>query len=145
MKTKKRIKRTIALPAIAGALFLAFPVLAQSVLSPAQEKVVGQKTAKLSKSERDMIAGWSDSKKLAEFFCSPAGLRELKKADQKADRVFLGPDDEGVKKFALEGNTRLSGRGSVRVVGAWKDFSFQCTLDPEKATTTSFTYKFDTK
>jgi hypothetical protein len=115
----------------------------QAGLSAAQKAVVEKKTASVSASEKAMIAGWPDSKKLAEFFCSPAGLQAVKKQHPDADRMALGPDDEGVKKFVLTGNTRLSGRGSVRLGGSWKDFTFDCTLDPEKAVATAFTFKLD--
>jgi len=67
------------------------------------------------------------------------------KQERTADRVVLGPDDEGVKKFVLTGNTQLSGRGSVRVQVGWKDFAFVCDLDPTMATVKSFTYKLDAK
>ena len=69
----------------------------------------------------------------------------IKKQERTADRVFLGPDDEGVKKFVLTGNAHLSGRGTVRVHGGWKDFAFVCDLDPAQATVKSFTYKLDAK
>lgn len=127
--------------AVTGALLIATAGWAASALSPAQEKVIAQKTAKVSAEEKKMIAGWSDGKKLAEFFCAPAGLAEFKKTSKAADRVFLGPDDEGVKQFVLVGNSKLSGRGSVRMGADWKDFTFQCTLDPDKGTATSFTYE----
>ena len=117
----------------------------QSVLSPAQQAVVDKAIAKLSAEEKKMVTEWPDSKKLAEFFCARAGLTAIKKQERTADRVFLGPDDEGVKKFVLTGNTQLSGRGTVRVHGGWKDFAFVCDLDPAQATVKSFTYKLDAK
>ena len=117
----------------------------QSVLSTGQQAVVEKATAKLSADEKRMVAEWPDSKKLAEFFCAKAGLAAIKKKERAADRVILGPDDEGVKKFVLTGNTQLSGRGSVRVQGGWKDFAFVCDLDPTMATVKSFTYKLDAK
>ena len=101
--------------------------------------------AKLSAEEKKMVAEWPDGKKLAEFFCARAGLAAVKKQERTADRVILGPDDEGVKKFVLTGNTQLSGRGTVRVHGGWKDFAFSCDLDPAKGEVKSFTYKLDAK
>lgn len=117
----------------------------QSVLSPVQQAVVDKAVAKLSAEEKKMVTEWPDSKKLAEFFCAKAGLAAIKKKERAADRVILGPDDEGVKKFVLTGNTQLSGRGSARMHGGWKDFAFVCDLDPAKATVKSFTYKLDVK
>jgi hypothetical protein len=117
----------------------------QSVLSPGQQAVVDKAIAKLSADEKKMVTEWPDSKTLAEFFCAGPGLTAIKKQERTADRVLLGPDDEGVKKFVLTGNTQLSGRGSVRVHGGWKDFAFVCDLDPAKATVKSFTYKLDAK
>lgn len=116
---------------------------AQGVLSRAQKGAIEKKTASVSKTEKAMIDGWPDSKKLAEFFCSPAGLASIKKQHATAGRLFLGPDDEGVKKFVVVGNTKLSGRGSVRLGADWKDLSFVCTLDPDKAIATGFTFTLD--
>ncbi|MDH5245825.1 MAG: hypothetical protein OEW98_05195 [Betaproteobacteria bacterium] len=131
----------LALAAVTGGS----PVLAaaQSALSPAQQAVVDKAIAKTSAEERKMVAEWSDGKKLAEFFCAKPGLAAIRKQERTADRVFLGPDDEGVKKFVLTGNTRLSGRGTVRVHGGWKEFAFVCDLDPVKATAKGFTVTID--
>ena len=131
---------TAVLTAVAMA---AVAAAGQSVLSPQQQTLIDHKTASLSQTEKDMIAGWSDARKLAEFFCSRAGLEAMKKQHPEADRMALGPDDEGVKKFVLTGNTKLSGRGTVRMGAPWKGFSFECTLDAQKAIATSFTYTLD--
>jgi hypothetical protein len=138
MKTARFVQAALVMIACSAVL-----VYAQSVLSTAQKAAIEKKTASVSKSEKAMIDGWPDSKKLAEFFCSPEGLNVIKKQHPTADRVFLGPDDEGVKKFVVVSNTRLSGRGSVRLGADWKDFSFVCTLDPEKAVATAFTFTLD--
>jgi hypothetical protein len=131
---------TGALVAVACSVSVLF---AQSVLSEAQKAVIEKKTESVSKTEKAMIEAWPVSKKLAEFFCSPAGLAAIKKQHAAADRLFLGPDDEGVKKFVVVANTKLSGRGSVRLGADWKDFSFVCTLDPDKGTATGFTFTLD--
>jgi len=115
----------------------------QSVLSPAQQAVVDKTFAKMSAADKQIVAKWSDGKKLAEFFCTKPGLAAIRKQERTADRVFLGPDDDGVKKFVLTGNTQLSGRGTVRIRGGWKDFTFVCDLDPGKAAVKSFTFKFE--
>lgn len=143
MTSTTTLHRSGALLVMAGAMLLAPLARASTALSPAQEKVISQKTAKLSKTERDMIAGWSDGKKLAEFFCSPAALAEFKKSLKGADRVFLGPDDEGASRFILYGNSKLSGRGTVRTPGNWKSYAFECVLDPDHAKVKAFTYKLE--
>ena len=132
-----------ALLVAAGAAAAAGPAGGATALSPAQQKVVAKKTAKMSKAENEIIAGWSDGKKLGEFFCAPAALAKFKREVKGADRVALGPDDEGVKQFMLDGNRKLSGRGTVRTPGNWKNFTFECVLDPETAAVTSFTYEFE--
>jgi len=99
----------------------------------------------MSKAEKEILAEMSDAGKLAEFFGSPAALAKFRKEVKGADRVPLGPDDEGVKKLVLDGNRKLSGRGAVRTPGNWKCCTFECVLDPGKATVNSFTYKFDGK
>ena len=128
-------------------VFLACGVVAlsaqQSALSEAQKAAIHKKSVRMSATEKQMVDGWSDGKKLAEFFCAEAGLAAIKKQYATANRIFLGPDDEGVKQFVVVGNARLSGRGSVRMVGAWKDFAFSCTLDPDKAVATAFTFTMD--
>ena len=124
---------------------VALPVAAGPVLSPAQEKVVAEKTAKLSPAEKAEIATWPDSKKLTEFFCAPVGLKEIQKVEKSADRLFLGPDDAGIAKLVVEGNRKVSGRGTVRLIGEWRDLAFECSLDPQKGTVTTFAYKMDPK
>lgn len=96
---------------VASCLVMTDAAGAQSALSAAQHAAIAAKTAKLSKAELDIVSSWSDRQKLAEFFCSPLALAEFKKADKRADRVSLGPDEAGVEKFVLEGNRKLSGRG----------------------------------
>lgn len=112
-----------------------------AVLSQAQQAVIAKKTGSTSATEKKMVAEWPDGKKLAEFFCSEVGLKEIAKQHKGADRLFLGPDDEGVKRFKVEGNRRVAGDGTVRVGPDWKDLTFDCVLDPEKAVVTSFRYK----
>jgi hypothetical protein len=114
---------------------------AQSALSPAQLAVIAKKTAKLSADEKQMVDGWPIGKKLAEFFCSEAGVAEIAKQHKGAGRLFLGPDDDGVKRFVVTGNTKVAGDGSVRLGADWKDLSFECTIDAEKAVVKSFTYQ----
>lgn len=130
-------------------VFLACGVVAlsaqQSALSEAQKAAIHKKSVRMSATEKQMVDGWSDGKKLAEFFCSPAALAEFRKTLKGADRVFLGPDEEGVKKFVLEGNGKLSGRGTVRTPGKWMEYAFECELDPDKATVKAFTYKLESQ
>ena len=89
-----------------------------------------------SSAERDMANSWSNAKKVAEFLCRPAALPVLKKQIAGADRVFLGTDDP--KTLNLESNQKLSGTGSARYSGGWKDFTFACALDPLAGKVTSF-------
>ena len=145
MRHTPRRSDVLVLWAALGAMMVALTATASSVLSPAQEKVVAAKTAKLSPAEKAEIASWPDSKKLTEFFCTPVGLKEIQKAEKDANRLILGPDDAGIAKFVVEGNRKVSGRGMVRLIGEWRDLSFECTLDPEKGTTAAFTYKLDPK
>ena len=130
------------LTALATAVLLT-PALAagQSALSKAQEAVIAKKIATTSATEKQMVAGWSDGKKLAEFFCAEVGVKEIAKTHKGADRLILGPDDEGVKKFKVEGNRSVAGDGMVRVGPDWKDLTFACAVDPDKAVATSFSYK----
>ena len=124
---------------------VSLPAWGASVLSPAQQNVIAKKTAKMSKAEKEILAEVSDAGKLAEFFCSPAPFGKFRKEVKGADRVSLGPGDEGVKKFVLDGNRKLSGRGTVCTPGNWKPYTFECVLDPGKVTVNSFTYKFEGK
>jgi hypothetical protein len=139
------VVRSAALLAEACTMAVALPAWGASVLSLAQQNVIAKTTAKMSKAEKEILAEMSDAGKLAEFFGSPAALAKFRKEVKGADRVSLGPDDEGVKKFVLDGNRKLSGRGTVRTPGNWKRYTFECVLDPGKATVNSFTYKFEGK
>lgn len=127
--------------AMLATLCITMPASAQSTLSPAQQAVVARKTAQMSAEEKKMVAGWSDGKRLAEFFCAEAGLAEIGRQHKGASRLFLGPDDEGVKRFVVTGNTKVAGDGSVRVAADWKDLTFECTLNADNATVKSFTYQ----
>lgn len=116
-------------------------VAGQSVLSRAQEAAISKAVAGASAGDKALIAGWSDGKKLAEFFCKRLGLMVIAKQQVGADRLFLGPDDEGVRRFKVEGNRRVAGDGTVRVGAEWKDLTFECVIDPDKALAISFVYK----
>ena len=113
-----------------------------SVLSPPQQALIAKALASAGTAEKKAISAWSDTKKLAEFFCAPAGLEALKQKFLAADRLVLGPGPGPVAEALLVrvGNSRLSGAGTVRTGGDWRNLRFECTLDPEKATVTSFTY-----
>lgn len=54
--------------------------------------MIAQQTAKVSADEKRGIDGWPDGKKLAEFFCAPAVLSEIRKTHKDTDRVMLGPE-----------------------------------------------------
>ena len=136
---RKDLQRFAAVAA--AALLIPTAAAAQSALSKAQEAVIAKKIASTSANEKAMVAGWPDGGKLAKFFCAEVGLKEIAKQHKGADRLFLGPDDEGVKRFKVEGNRRVAGDGTVRVGPDWKDLTFDCVLDPDKAVVTSFTYK----
>jgi hypothetical protein len=99
-------------------------------LSAAQQEVVQRALQTIKPSGSRAIAEqWSDAKKVAEILCRPAALKEFKKTDKMADRVFLGTDDPVT--LSLESNAQLTGTGQVRSHGVhWKDFSFVCRLDP---------------
>jgi hypothetical protein len=126
--------------ALAAAVGCGVALSAQSALTSAQLAVIAKKTAKMSATEKQMVDGWPVGKKLAEFFCSEAGVAEIARQHKGANRLFLGPDDEGVKRFVVTGNTKVAGDGSVRLGADWKDLTFECTLDAEKAVVKSFTY-----
>ena len=105
-------KHCNALAAVAAVVaWIPVAAVAQSALSPAQQAVIDKKIARTSATEKQMVAGWSDGKKLAEFFCSEVGLKEIAKQHKGANRLFLGPDDECVfawPSFAMVPMTRPS-------------------------------------
>lgn len=137
------MRRLLGRVLVCGLALPSQPVLAGSVLSAPQNAVVDKAIAEVSAEEKKMVLAWPDGKKLAEFFCAKPGLAAIRKQESTADRVFLGPDDEGVKKLVLTGNTRLAGRRTVRVHGGWKEFSFVCDLDAEAAGVKSFTFSLE--
>lgn len=145
MRKTNRSNRALVTRILAGALLAAAPAMAGTTLSPAQEKVIAEKTAKMSPAEKEEIGTWPDGKKLTEFFCTPLGLGEVKKVEKSADRLILGPDDAGIARFVVDGNRKVSGRGMVRLIGEWRDLSFECTLDPEEGTAKDFTFELDKK
>lgn len=127
---------------VVAVTFIGAPAVAeQSALSEAQVATIAKITAGVSAGDKHLISGWSDGKKLAEFFCTQPGLKEIAKQHQSADRLFLGTSEAGEEQFTIEGNRRLYGDASVRIGAEWKSITFDCVLDPDKAVVTSFTYK----
>lgn len=124
----------------AAVLLLAGPAAAESGLSTAEQAVIAKKTARVSATEKQMIESWSDGKKLAEFFCAGAGLAKIRKAHPKADRLVLGPSENAVKAFKVDGNRGVAGAAALRVGGDWKELSFECKVDPERAVVVGFEY-----
>lgn len=116
-------------------------VSAQGGLSKAQTAAIDKILSAMQPADRKMSTSWSDAKKLVEFLCQPVAMAELKKTFPKADRVFFGPDEEGVKKFVVDPQKSVAGSGTFREAAAWHDFTFTCTFNPETAAATSFTYK----
>lgn len=109
---------------------------APSHLSPSQAAVISRAIAKLKyPQERSLAAQWSDAKKVAEFICRPLATAVLKRRSN-ADRVVLGTDDP--KTLNLVSARQLDGSGQYRAGNDWQDFTFSCTLDPQKGTATTF-------
>jgi len=131
-------------------LALAQPALAQPTLvvppappsepplSRAQNTVVAKAIAGLkSPEERNMAAGWSNAKKVAEVICRPAALPALRKQVPGADRVFLGTDAPAT--LTLVSTRSLTGIGQVRSSAGWRDFTFTCALMPSSGKVAGFT------
>ncbi len=121
-----------------GAAFADNTVLeARNTLSHRQYQVIRNAFSKLhSPEERRMAMAWSDAKKVSETMCRPLALKYFKKQYSRADRVFLG--DENNDSLKLEGNRTLSGTGQVREGSNWHYFTFECRLNPATGYATSF-------
>lgn len=111
-------------------------------LSPAQTKVVEEQIATLKyPEERQLASEWTNAKKMAEFMCHPLALETLEKQVPGTDRVFLGTDDPST--LTLHSDRLLAGSGSLRDGDDWKDFRFDCQLDPDTGKATAFQAMFD--
>ncbi len=135
------IKTLRMLGAAALLAFSAAPALAASpaepALSKAQSAVVAKAVSALKHpEERQMVAGWTNAKKVAEMICRPIVLPTLEKQAPGADRAFLGTNDPAT--LTLVSNKRLTGIGQVRVGAGWRDFTFTCQLNPRTGKATSF-------
>ena len=130
--------RLLARAALAATLFAGCSgTMAATALSVAQSKIVATQVAALKHpEERQMASAWSDAKKVAEFICQPLARQALQTQVKGTDRVFLGTDDAST--LSLDGNRVLTGTGSSRAGSDWKDFSFECRLDPDSGKATSF-------
>lgn len=125
----------VALALIAA---LAQSTVAEPGLSKAQNVAVAKAIAALkTPEERNLAAGWSNAKKVAEVICRPAALPALKKQVPDADRVLLGTDDPTT--LTLVSVRSLTGVGTVRSGSVWRDFTFTCALMPSTGKVDGFT------
>jgi hypothetical protein len=107
------------------------------ILSPAEKTLITKRIATLHAPEdRHMAEGWSEAKSAAEFLCRPAALPVLRRSLKGADRVFLGTDQPDT--LHLENAQLLTGSGSVRYSGGWRDFTFECRLNDATGRVKSF-------
>lgn len=110
-------------------------------LSAAQTKVVEEQIATLKYPEgRQLASEWSNAKKVAEVICHPLAVKTLEKQVPGTDRVFLGTDDPST--LTLHSDRLLAGSGSLRDGDDWKDFRFDCQLDPDTGKATAFQAMF---
>jgi hypothetical protein len=106
-------------------------------LSPAESRLIAAQIARLHyPQERGLARQWSNAKKVAELLCRPAAMAVLREQVKGADRIFLGA--EAPDSLRLDSNRHLSGGGSARSPGGWRDFTFDCQLDPRTGSVTQF-------
>lgn len=106
-------------------------------LSPAESTIIEKQIAALpSPEERQLARAWSDAKRVAEMLCRPSAMPVLRRQVPGTDRFFLGTD--APDSLTLESNRRLIGSGSLRSPGGWRDFTFECRLNPRTGRVTKF-------
>lgn len=111
-------------------------------LSAAQARVVEEQIAGFKSAEgRQLASKWSNAKKVAEIMCQPLALETLRNRVPGTDRVFLGTEDQGT--LTLSSNRLLSGRGELRLGNDWREFLFDCHLDPDTGKATAFRVTFE--
>ena len=109
----------------------------QPKLSGAEQSAIADQIGKVkSSSDRQVIKGWSNAKKVAEFICRPAAMRSLSKQDAAIDKVVLGTDDPAT--LSLESVGRLKGIGQYRRGDKWTDIDFVCDIDADTGKVSSF-------
>jgi hypothetical protein len=109
----------------------------QPKLSRAEQAAIAEQVGKVKPaSDREVIKGWSNAKKVAEFICRPAALRSLAKQDASVDKVFLGTNDPST--LSLQSAGRLTGTGQYRKGDKWMDIDFVCDIDPDMGKVSSF-------
>jgi len=118
----------------------ALAAAAETPLSPAQRAVIAERMARLSPTRKQAAAEWPDAKKVAEFICAKPGSGVVMEEVKAADRVVLAPGRAGIQSLTLDGNTKLTGNGIVRVGPFWTPFTFECVLNPDKGTVRTFTF-----
>lgn len=111
----------------------------QSLTAGIQTKI-DEAISQLYRSEDRQIAiSWDNAKKASEFICRPIALTEIqRKGFPKADRIFLGEDNQDSLNLSLIRQYHLTGIGEVRIDDAWYDFTFQCDIDSVKGIVTFF-------
>ncbi|VVE90514.1 hypothetical protein [Pandoraea bronchicola] len=110
---------------------------AEDHVSPAQQRRINAGIAKLRLSEERSIAqGWGAAKQVAEFICRPSAQPAIAEKLKGVDRVFLGTD--AADSLTLLKARKLVGVGRARFEGGWRDFSFECLMDPRTAKVEKF-------
>jgi hypothetical protein len=109
----------------------------QPKLSRAEQAAIAEQVGKVKPaSDREVVKGWSNARKMAEFICRPAALRSLAKQEASVDKVLLGTDDPST--LSLESAGRLKGIGQYRKGDKWTDIDFVCDIDADTGKVSSF-------
>ncbi|CNH06822.1 Uncharacterised protein [Yersinia thracica] len=89
--------------------------------------------------DRQIAINWDNAKKVSEFICRPIALTEIqRKGFPKADRIFLGDNNQNSLSLSLIDQYHLTGIGEVRIDNAWYDLTVQCDIDSVKGDVTYF-------
>ncbi|UNK24775.1 hypothetical protein [Yersinia intermedia] len=76
--------------------------------------------SQLYRSENRQIAiNWNNAKKVSEFICKPIALIEIqRKGFPKADKIYLGDNNQDSLSLSLIDQYHLTGIGEVRIDNA---------------------------
>jgi len=113
-------------------------VAPEVVLAPAQQRVIDAGIARLKLAgERNIAREWGSAKQIAEFICRPAAFPAIAHKLKGVDRIFLGTDLPD--SLRLISSRELTGMGQARVGSGWREFSFECVMNPDTAKVVRFT------
>ncbi|MJN99469.1 hypothetical protein DNX92_23150 [Salmonella enterica subsp. enterica] len=125
----RRIRFTVIVSLVfSSSAHLAYATGVEAKLTPQQVSALNALIDKqvTQPGDREIIAGWTEAQRVAEFICRPALQKEIRRQFPAADKTIL---DQGTgNQHHLESPSLLTGNGQFRTGIEWTRFNYRCEL-----------------